>query len=57
LLGLGLGLGVRVMYYYYCVYVMKNIGELASKPPWLSGKASGHESRGKRKVCGSRLTR
>jgi len=26
---------------------MKKIGELASKPPWLSGKASGLESRGK----------
>jgi len=25
---------------------MKKIGELASKPPWLSGKASGHEPRG-----------
>jgi len=45
------------MYYYYCVYVIKKIGELASKSPWLSGKASGHESKGKRKVCGSRLTR
>jgi len=40
-----------------CAYVIKKIGELASKSPWLSGKESGHESRGKRKVCGSRLTR
>jgi len=35
------------MYNYYCVYVIKKIGELASKSQWLSGKASGHESRGK----------
>ena len=29
--------------------------ELASKSAWLNGKASGHESKGKPKVCGSRL--
>ena len=28
--------------------------ELASKSPWLNGKASGHESKGKPKVGGSR---
>ena len=28
-----------------------------SKSAWLSGKASGHESKGKPKVCGSRLPR
>ena len=38
-------------------YVINKIGELASKSPWLTGKASGHESKGKPKVCGSRLTR
>ena len=39
------------------VYVIKKIVELASKSPWLNGKASGHESKGKPKVGGSRLTR
>ena len=29
--------------YHYCVYVIKKIGELASRSSWLSGKASGHE--------------
>ena len=38
------------------VYVIKQIVELASKSPWLNGKASGHESKGKPKVGGSRLT-
>ena len=38
------------------VYVIKKIVELASKSPWLNGKASGHESKGKPKVGGSRLT-
>jgi len=33
------------------------IVELAAKSPWLIGKASGHESKGKPKVCGSRLAR
>jgi len=28
--------------------------ELASKSPWLTGKASGHESKRRPKVCGSR---
>ena len=37
------------MYYHYCVYVIKKIGELASRSSWLSGKASEHESRGKTK--------
>ena len=32
------------------VYVIKKIVELASKSPWLNGKASGHESKGKPKV-------
>ena len=36
-------------------YVIKKIVELASKSAWLSGKASEHESKGKPKVCGSRL--
>ena len=39
------------------VYVIKKIVELASKSPWLNSKASGHESKGKPKVGGSRLTR
>ena len=39
------------------VYVIKKIVELASKSPWLNGKASGHESKGKPKVGGSRLMR
>ena len=39
------------------VYVIKKIVELASKSPWLNGKASGQESKGKPKVGGSRLTR
>ena len=39
------------------VYVIKKIVKLASKSPWLNGKASGHESKGKPKVGGSRLTR
>ena len=39
------------------VYVIKKIVELASKSAWLNGKASGHESKGKRKVFGSRLPR
>ena len=30
-------------------YVIKKIGELASRSSWLSGKASGHESKGKPK--------
>ena len=38
------------------VYVIKKIVELASKFPWLNGEASGHESKGKPKVGGSRLT-
>ena len=38
------------------VYVIKKIVELPSKSPWLNGKASGHESKGKPKVGGSRLT-
>ena len=38
------------------VYVIKTIVELASKSPWLNGEASGHESKGKPKVGGSRLT-
>ena len=42
---------------YYNVYVIKKIVELASKSAWLNGKASGHESKGKPKVCGSRLPR
>ena len=29
------------------VYVIKKIVELASKSPWLNGKESGHESKGK----------
>ena len=41
----------------YTVYVIKKIVELASKSAWLTGKASGHESKGKSKVCGSRLPR
>ena len=48
---------VKEMYCHFCVYVIKKIGELASRSSWLSGKASGHESRGKPKVCDSRLTR
>ena len=36
------------------VYVIKKIVELAS--PWLNGKAPGHESKGKPKIGGSRLT-
>ena len=28
--------------------------ELSSKSAWLNGKASGHESKGKPKVCGSK---
>ena len=47
----------KEMYYYYNVYVIKKIVELASKSPWLTVKASRHESKGKPKVCGSRLTR
>ena len=39
------------------VNVIKKIIELAFKSPWLNGKASGHKSEGKSKVCGSRLTR
>ena len=39
------------------MYVIKKIVELASKSPCLNGKASGHESKGKPKVGGSRLTR
>ena len=39
------------------VYVIKKIVELASKSPWLNGKVSGHESKRKPKVGGSRLTR
>ena len=39
------------------VNVIEKIVELASKSPWLNGKASGHESKGKPKVRGSRLTR
>ena len=39
------------------VYVIEKIVELASKSPWLNGKASGHESKGKSKIGGSRLTR
>ena len=38
------------------VYVIRKIVELASKSPWLNGKASGDESKGKPKVGGSRLT-
>ena len=38
------------------VYVIKKIVELVSKSPWLNGKASGHESKGKPKVGGSKLT-
>ena len=38
------------------VYVIKKIVELVSKSPWLNGKASGHESKEKPKVGGSRLT-
>ena len=38
------------------VYVIKKIVQLASKSPRLNGKASGHESKGKPKVGGSRLT-
>ena len=38
------------------VYIIKEIVELASKSPWLNGKASGHESKGKPKLGGSRLT-
>ena len=41
----------------YNAYVIKKIVELASKSPWLTGKASGHKSKGKPKVCVSRLTR
>ena len=37
--------------------VINKIVELAFKSAWLSGKASGHESKGKPKVCGSRLPR
>ena len=48
---------IEEIYYYYNVYVIKKIVELASKSAWLSGKASGHESKGKPKVCGSRLPR
>ena len=49
---------LKKIYYYYNVYVIKKIDvELASKSAWLSGKASGHESKGKPKVCGSRLPR
>ena len=29
------------------VYVVKKIVELASKSPWLNGKVSGHESKGR----------
>ena len=39
------------------VYVIKKIVELACKSPWLNGKASGHEFKGKPKVGGSRLIR
>ena len=39
------------------VYVIKKIVQLASKSPRLNGKASGHESKGKPKISGSRLTR
>ena len=39
------------------MYVIKKIVEVASKSPWLNGKASRHESKGKPKVGGSRLTR
>ena len=39
------------------VYVIKKIVELSSKSPWLNGKASGHDSKGKPKVRGSRLIR
>ena len=45
----------KEIYYYYNVYVIKTIVELASKSAWLTGK--GHESKGKPKVCGSRLPR
>ena len=38
------------------VYVITKTVELASKSQWLNGKASGHESKGKPKVGGSRLT-
>ena len=37
------------------VYVIKKIVEPAAKSPWLNGKASGHESKGKPKVGDSRL--
>ena len=37
--------------------VIKKIVELASKSAWLTGKASGHETKGKPKVCSSRLPR
>ena len=37
--------------------LFKKIVELVSKSAWLNGKASGHESKGKPKVCGSRLQR
>ena len=33
------------------------MGALAFKSPWLSGETSGHEFKGKPKVCGARLTR
>ena len=39
------------------VYVIKKIVELASKSPWLNGKASRHESTGKPNIGGSKLTR
>ena len=39
------------------VYVIKKIVQLASKSPWLNGKASGHKSKGKPKVGGSSLIR
>ena len=39
------------------VYVIEKIVELASKSPWLNGKASGHESKGKPTIGGSRLIR
>jgi len=48
---------LKKIYYYYNAYVIKKIVELASNSPWLTGKASGHESKGKPKVCGSRLAR
>ena len=47
----------KLIYYYYNVYVIKKIVQLASKSAWLIGKALEHESKGKPKVCGSRLPR